>query len=493
MTLTPVRSPIEAKLRRLDALSTLPIFVGLAGKRVVLAGGSDAAAWKAELVAAAGAHVEVFCAEPSSEMRDLADRGASAGTITIVRQPWDAGCLAGAALAVCDAETEGEARAFACAARAAGVPVNVIDRPAFCTYNFGAIVNRSPLVVGISTSGAAPILSQAVRRRIETLLPPGLAGWAALGERLRATVLERLAAGRPRRAFWERFVDLAFACGAPDAGAVNALIGGSAADAGGKVVLVGAGPGDAGLLTLNAVRALQACDVILFDDLVSDDVLELARREAKRIAVGKRGARQSCRQEDITALMIQLAKAGRSVVRLKSGDPSVFGRSGEEIAALRAEGIEVDVVPGVTSASAMAARLGVSLTHRDHAQVVSFVTGHSRHGALPEALDVGALVGADRTAIVYMGVRTCKEWVARALAAGAPPDTPAVAVAAISRPDERAWRGRLDELPDAARGFGEAPVLIGVGAVFADRPTKLGIERRLEVQPNQHLRSGGTP
>ena len=313
-------------------------------------------------------------------MHDLVDRGASAGTIALSARPWDTDCLKSAALAICDAASDGEARAFACAAKAAGVPANVIDKPAFCSFQFGSIVNRSPVVVGISTTGAAPILGQAIRRRIETLLPPGLAGWAALGERLRSSVLQRLAAGRPRRAFWERFVDQAFSGGAPDERTANRLIEGAPSERGGRVILVGAGPGDAGLMTMNAVRALQGCDVILFDDLVSDDVLELARREAKRISVGKRGMRESCRQEDITALMIQLAKAGRTVVRLKSGDPSVFGRSGEEIAALRAEGIFVEVVPGITSASAMAARLGISLTHRDHAQVVSFMTGHSRDG-----------------------------------------------------------------------------------------------------------------
>ncbi len=465
--LTPVRSPAEVRRRRLDALSTLPVFLDLSAKRVVVAGGSEAAAWKAELVAAAGADVEVFCTELSDEMAQLQERGAAAGTITLMQRPWDGDCLKGAALAICDAATDGEAAAFACAARAAGVPVNVIDKPAYCSVQFGSIVNRSPVVVGISTTGAAPILGQAIRRRIETLLPQGLSGWAALGERVRASVLSRLAAGAPRRAFWERFVDHAFSGGPPDEEAARALIDDAGEERGGRVTLVGAGPGDAGLLTMNAVRALQACDVILFDDLVSDDVLELARREAKRIAVGKRGARESCRQEDITALMIQLAKAGRRVVRLKSGDPSVFGRSGEEIAALEAEGIPVDIVPGITSASAMAARLKASLTHRDHAQVVSFMTGHSRQGELPEGLDVGALMGEGRTAMIYMGVRTCSAWVARALDAGVSPDTPVVAMAAISRPDEASWSGRLQDLAENVMALGDGPVLIGVGAVFA--------------------------
>ena len=467
MMLTPVRTPAETKLRRLDALATLPVFFSLAGKRVLVAGGSEAVAWKAELLAAAGASVAVHTETPSVELTTLAERGAAAGDITIVPRPWDKAAFAGAALAVCDAEDETEAADFAAMARATGVPANVIDRPAFCAFQFGSIVNRSPVVVGISTDGAAPILGQAIRRRIETLLPSSLAAWAGLAARMRAAVQERFAPGHERRAFWEGFVDRAFSDRMPQPQDRDRLLAARPVAPGGKVVLVGAGPGDAGLLTLNAIRALQACDVILFDDLVSDEVLELARREAKRIAVGKRGARASCRQDDITDLMIRLAKAGRSVVRLKGGDPSIFGRAGEEIAALRAERITVEVVPGITSASAMAARAGVSLTHRDHAQTLSLLTGHSRHGHLPETIDLGALVGEHRTAVVYMGARTAPDWVERAIAAGAPPELPSLVMAAISRRDERTWTGCLADIPAALTDFGNAAILIGVGAAFA--------------------------
>ncbi|WMS43495.1 siroheme synthase CysG [Acuticoccus sp. MNP-M23] len=468
MTLTPVRSPAEAKLRRLDALTTLPIFVDLRGKGAVVAGGTEAAAWKAELLAAAGADVMVYAENASPEMHALVERGAAAGSLVLIPRNWDAAALEGAALAIADADTEAEAARFAAAARAAGVPANVIDKPAYCAFQFGSIVNRSPVVVGISTTGAAPILGQAIRRRIETLLPPVLSDWAALAERMRSVVISRLEPGLPRRTFWERFVDRAFSGAAPAAADAETIIAETAPNAAGKVVLVGAGPGDASLLTLAAVRALQASDVILFDDLVSDDVLELARREARRIAVGKRGARESCRQEDITELMIKLAKAGRSVVRLKAGDPSVFGRSGEEIASLNAEGIPVEVVPGITSASAMAARLGMSLTHRDHAQSLTFFTGHSKKGVLPDNLDLAALLGPGRTAIVYMGARTAHAWVARALAAGVAPSLPAVAAASVSRADETVWSGSLAALPNAVAQLGDKPVLIGVGPVFAE-------------------------
>ncbi|MEM0907990.1 MAG: siroheme synthase CysG [Pseudomonadota bacterium] len=461
-----MRQPTETRLRRMAALSSLPVFFGLKGKRVVVAGGGEGAAWKAELLAAAGAHVDVYAEDASGEMTALLERGAAAGTIALKARPWTSDCLGSATLAICDAATDGEARAFACAAKAAGVPANVIDKPAYCTFQFGSIVNRSPVVVGISTDGAAPILGQAIRRRIDTLLPPTLADWAALAATLRARVAARFRPGAERRAFWERLTDRAFDGQAPAQGDGERLLTTTHTSNTGKVTLVGAGPGDPGLLTLNAVRALQASDVILFDDLVSAEVLELARREAKRIAVGKRGARESCRQDDITNLMIRLAKAGRSVVRLKAGDPSVFGRAGEEIAALRDEGIPVDVVPGITSASAMAAKLKVSLTHRDHAQVLTLVTGHARDGRVPEGIAFGQLLDKGRTTIVYMGGRTCREWVEGALQQGIDPRTPAVAMTAISRPDEEAWSGPLAALPDAVATLGDAPLLIGVGGVF---------------------------
>jgi len=463
------RRPSEAEPARLAALATLPVFLTLTGKRAVLAGGSAAAAWKAELLAASGAAVDVYAADPGEEMQRLLGRGAASGTLTLVARAWEAADLAEAAVAICDAEDEAEAVAFAGAARAHGVPHNVIDRPAHCGFQFGSIVNRSPAVVAISTDGAAPILGQAIRRRIETLLPPTLADWAALAGRVRAEVMDRLAPGRPRRAFWDAFADRAFRSPPPQDGVADLFAAATSEREAGKVTLVGAGPGDAGLLTLNAVRALQASDVILFDDLVADEVLELARREARRICVGKRGARASCKQDDITALMISLARKGRNVVRLKAGDPMVFGRAGEEIAAVRAAGIEVMVVPGITAASAMASAFNVSLTHRDHAQVVSFATGHSRHGRLPEGLDIAAIVGEERTAVFYMGARTAPGIVARAIAAGLDPATPAAAIAAVSRPQERRWTGPVSALAAGVADLGhEAPVIIAIGEVFGE-------------------------
>lgn len=472
------RKPSEQAPPRMAALATLPVFLNLEGQRAIIAGGTAAAAWKAELLAAAGADVQIFAPEISTEMEGLLTRGAASGTLTHYVAPWTAEILAGAAIAIADAEDDEEAAIFYHAARATGVPVNVIDKPAYCQFQFGAIVNRSPVVVGISTTGAAPILGQAIRRRIETLLPPTLALWGQLAGRIRVQVGARLSAGAARRAFWEKFVDRAFGP-APARSEVQHL--GNFIDAlsvqtksSGRATLVGAGPGDAELLTLKAVRALQAADVILYDDLVSDEVLELARREAKRMLVGKRGGLKSCRQEDINALMVKLARQGRHVVRLKSGDPMIFGRAGEEIEQLERAGIPCEVIPGITAASAMASALGISLTHRDQAQSVRFVTGHSRAGGLPETLDWRGLADRDTTLIVYMGGRTAGALAARLIAEGLPAGTPAVAVASLSRAAEARWQGTLATLPETELlASVKGPLLIGIGGVFARRAVSL--------------------
>jgi uroporphyrin-III C-methyltransferase/precorrin-2 dehydrogenase/sirohydrochlorin ferrochelatase len=236
----------------------------------------------------------------------------------------------------------------------------------------------------------------------------------------------------------------------------------------GSVVLVGAGPGDPELLTLKAVRMLQSADVVLFDALVSDGVLDLVRREARCLAVGKRGGRASCRQQDINDLMVRFARRGKRVVRLKAGDPMIFGRAGEEIAQLEAAGIPVEIVPGITAGLAAAAALGVSLTHRDHAHSVRFVTGHSKDGGLPEGLDWRGLADRETSLVFYMAGRTGSAAARRLIAEGLPPATPVVAMASVSRPDEERWAGTLATLAADGCPFGaDKPVLLGIGRVFA--------------------------
>lgn len=334
--------PVESALGRLAPLAKLPVFLDLAGKPVAVAGGDEAVAWKAELAAAAGGVVSVYAPVPSEGLAALISRGPSAGAIALKRRRWRPQDLIGVALAIASAKDEVEARAFHDAARAAGVPVNVIDRPAFSTLQFGSIVNRSPVVVGISSNGAAPVLAQEIRRRIETVLPPALARWAEKAQSLRAEVRRRLALPAARRAFWLRFARAVF-----DGRPMPAIDDLADVPVPGRVTLVGAGPGDAGLLTLDAVRAMQAADVILFDDRISDEVLQLARREARKMLIGKCGERTGCRREDVDALTLRLVRAGRHVVRLLPGAALALDRSSQEIACLLAAGVEVAVAPGV--------------------------------------------------------------------------------------------------------------------------------------------------
>ncbi|MEZ5856532.1 MAG: siroheme synthase CysG [Hyphomicrobiaceae bacterium] len=475
-----IRKPSDSAPNRLGALAKLPLFFELSGRKVVVAGGTAAAAWKAELLAAAGGDVAIYAMEVEAEMSALLTRGAAGGSLTLHLRRWSEDDFAGAVLAIADLGTGEEARAFCDCARRAGANVNIIDKPAYCDFQFGTIVNRSPVVVGISTDGAAPILGQAIRRRIETLLPPSLAKWAAIAKDIRGQVGRVLKAGKQRRAFWEHFSEKAFGAAPAETDHGDLIAQISSIDTAsphteGRVTLVGAGPGHAELLTLKAVRTLQSADVILFDDLVSDDVLELARREAKRMMVGKRGGRASCAQGDINALMVKLARQGKHVVRLKSGDPMIFGRAGEEIAELRSHGITVGVVPGITSASAMASALTVSLTHRQHAHSVRFVTGHSRDGELPEDLDWQGLADPETSLVFYMGARTASRIADKLIAAGLAPDTPAVIVSAVTRPEERRWQGALCTLGTAIGTFDlSAPVILGIGRVFhADRQIEL--------------------
>ena len=468
---SPPRTPQPARPPRMARLATLPLFFKLDGKRVVVAGGSEAAAWKAELLSAAGATVEVWAADPCAEMEALA-AAPPGGPIVLERRAWRPAAFAGAELVVGAAEDEDEARRMFAAARRAGVPVNVIDRPAFCSFRFGAVVNRSPLVVGISTDGAAPVFGQVIRSAHRGAAARGLRALGGGRRRRGARSCEicnwappcggASGNGLPRwrcaRPIARRTSGTATSCSRRPAAAA-----GIAREVG-HVSLVGAGPGNPELLTLAAVRALRSADIILYDDLVAPEVLDFARREAKRMLVGKTGHRPSCRQDDINALMIQLAKAGKRVVRLKAGDPMIFGRAGEEIAALRGAGIPLDVVPGITAAQGAAASLEVSLTQRDVARRVQFVTGHAHDGRLPDDLDLAALADPATTTAVYMPLGTLGTLSARLLAAGADPELPMCAIFNATRPDERIVTGTLatiHALVQAAKTSGPCLLLMG--------------------------------
>jgi uroporphyrin-III C-methyltransferase/precorrin-2 dehydrogenase/sirohydrochlorin ferrochelatase len=459
----------------MEALARLPVFFALAGKRAVVAGGTPPAAWKAELLAAASAEVQVFAPDPSDEMLAVA-ADPPLGAIAVHGRAWTAADLAGAAIAIGAFEDDSEAAGFAGAARAAGVPVNVVDKPAFCDFSFGSIVNRSPLVIGISTDGAAPVFAQAIRAKIEAMIPRGFALWAEAARRWREAVK---ASGLPfagRRRFWQRFTAHAVAQPEAEPGAADfeALIAatrneGDAVEHG-SVTLVGAGPGDPELLTLRAVRALQSADVILIDDLVAPGILDFARREARKMMVGKTGFGPSCKQDEINALMVTLARAGKRVVRLKGGDPMIFGRAGEEIAACREAGIAVEVVPGISAAQGAASRLGLSLTHRKLARRIQYITAHAANGRLPDDIDWASLADPATTTVVYMPKRTLDELASTAVARGLAPDTPAIAVAAATRPEQQVIAGTVADIAarlDATSPAG--PVLVMIGLALADQ------------------------
>jgi uroporphyrin-III C-methyltransferase/precorrin-2 dehydrogenase/sirohydrochlorin ferrochelatase len=489
------RTPSETRPPRMEALARLPVFFALAGKRAVIAGDSAAAAWKAELLAAAGANVQVFAADACEELRAIAAQSAPArseasptepphesheslgsfGAIVIRARAWQAADLVGAAIAVGAFAADDAAGAFAAAARAAGVPVNVIDKPAFCDFSFGSIVNRSPLVIGISTDGAAPVFAQAIRAKLEALIPLGFARWAAAARRWRRAVQSSGLSFAARRRFWQVFT--AQAVTHPDREPAqadfDAYLGltreSSAAAEHGSVTLVGAGPGDPELLTLRAVRALQSADVILIDDLVAPGVLDFARREAKKMLVGKTGYGPSCKQDEINALMIGLAKAGKRVVRLKGGDPMIFGRATEEIAACRGAGIAVEVVPGISAAQGAASRLRLSLTHRKVSRRVQYVTGHAADGRLPTDIDWHSLADPTATTIVYMPSKTLRELADAAVAHGLAPDTPTIAVASATRPEQTVIAGTIADIADRLQAAAPSgPLLVMIGRALAD-------------------------
>ena len=489
MSVNEHRTPSDAKPARMGALARLPVFLSLDGKRAMVAGGNPAAAWKAELLSASGARVDVYTTEICDELQELA-ANSPRGAIVINHYTWSPDNLENAAVAVGAFEDDEGAAEFASAARAAGVPVNVIDKPAFCDFSFGAIVNRSPLVIGISTDGAAPVFAQAIRAKLEALLPNGFAGWAAAAARWRSAVKASGLSFSGRRKFWHLFTAQAVTNPNHEPGQTDfenfiaEVKGLGTAVENGSVTLVGAGPGDPELLTLRAVRALQSADVILFDDLVSREVLDFARREARKMLVGKTGFEPSCKQEDINALMVGLARQGKRVVRLKGGDPLIFGRAAEEIAACEEANIAVDVVPGITAAQGAAAKLGLPLTDRKRARRVQYVTGHASEGALPGDLDWQSLADPTTTTAIYMPTRTLAALVTRATAEGLDPQTPALAIARATRPDQAVVTAPISELPlRVAEANLPGPVLVMLGHALGERAASSRVRLRPAKKP----------
>ncbi len=464
--------PPRETIARMGDLATLPVFLKLRGKTALVAGGSAGTAWKAELLAAAGAQVRLVWAEPDGESIKLA--AAWPDRVTLVQRALTDSDFDDVAVAIGAVEDDGEGAYFAAIARARGIPVNVVDKPAFCDFQFGAIVNRSPLVIGISTDGGAPPLGQAIRSMIETLLPAGLARWAAAAKSWRGRVMGAGLDGTDRKAFWRRFAGEAMArpneapCPVEREAMIADLQHRDTSRGKGHLALVGAGPGDPELLTLKAVRYLREADVILYDDLISDGILAFGRREARKIHVGKRGGEASCAQDDISSLAVLLAQEGQRVVRLKGGDPLIFGRADEEIAAARDAGVAFTIVNGISAAQGAAAALGVSLTRRGVARRLQFVTAHAETGRLPDSIDWASIADPDVTTCLYMGRRNLGTFMGRAFAAGLDPRTPARFVIKATLPDQHVLAGDAQTITGLVAAFDrKGPGVLMLGHAFS--------------------------
>ncbi len=437
----------------------LPLSWPLTDKRVVLIGAGPWLARKVTLLAATPASLHIYMPVEPQRIEAAAE--------TFNRWPESAE-LEGAALIVVAFEDRPLAEHGAALARTSKAPLNVVDYPDLSDFHFPAIVDRGPLSIGIATGGTSPVLARETRAKIEAAVPPSEAHLAEFALRLSPILRVRINDVDERRRAWEDILkspaaELARAGRIDEALAVVEL---SDAPRQGVVHLVGAGPGDPELLTLKALRLLSEADVIVYDRLVGDGILALARRDADRFYVGKARSNHSVPQDQIHDLLVEQARLGKRVVRLKGGDPFVFGRGGEEVEALRAAGIEVHVTPGITAALGCAASAGVPLTHRDHAQSVTFITGHSKDGdhSNPLMLDWSALSAPHHTLVVYMGVATAHEVSTKLMRHGRLPDTPVLVIENGTRPDAAympATLGSLENTLKAQPPKGPALLIIG--------------------------------
>ncbi len=443
----------------------LPIFLDLQAGPVLLVGAGDLVRAKLRLLLSAGARVRWFAVDGDY---DSGLDSEAAGRVERAGDPLSADLNGVIAILCAGAGELGET--VAARARAAGIPVNVMDDLAHSTFIFPAIVDRGDVVVAVGTGGSSPVVARRVREKIESILPARIGDLAALIGRWRKPMQARLPEMSARRAFWERVVDgpigaLVLSGRESEAErALNAIEDPIAfASERGLVTLVGAGPGDPDLLTVKALRALQDADVIFYDDLVSPEVLDRARRDAARVSVGRRIGKPGIGQEATNRLMIEAARAGKRAVRLKGGDSFIFGRGGEEIAALREAGVAYAVIPGVTAGIGAAAQFEVPLTFRKKATRITFLTAHKTHDA--EAVDWSLLTDVAMTVVVYMGITAAPAIRAGMLAAGRSPDTPVGVFARVTRPDAKAVVGTLDQLPDLVTQVENGPAILIIGDV----------------------------
>ncbi len=449
----------------------LPLFVDLRDRPVLLVGGGEIAERKLALLLRAGARPDIVALSASEAVRELAAQHG----LDLHLRAFDAADLQGKYLAVAATnDPEANASVFEAGQRLQ-VLVNSVDQPDASSAIFPAIVDRSPVQIAISTGGSSPTLARVIRGWIEARLPPGLGVLAEFIRARRDAVKATLGSVGERQRLWERVIGGIAAdhvyrgdLDAGDAAFRQALGEASAGTTAGSVALIGAGPGDPELMTLKALRLLQSADVVLYDNLVNRAILEYARRDAEQIYVGKKWRAPSTRQESINGLLVEQARAGRNVARLKGGDPFIFGRGGEEIESCVEAGIDCVVVPGITAALGGAAYCGIPLTHRNVAQSVRFVTGHRAENRIN--LQWPELAKPDQTLVIYMGLPGIEEILAQLMAHGLPPTTPAALIEKATLPEQRLVIGDVSNLADKVRTAGIAgPTMAIVGDVVAYR------------------------
>ncbi len=451
----------------------LPIFLDIRGRKVLVDGGGTVAARRVERALDCGAAVAAFDPDPEDEL--LALEGHE--RLVIHRREPQETDLEGCAVAWGASEDRARDARLHELCRKAKILCNIADLPEKCDFITPSIVDRSPIVVAISTGGTAPVIARILRARIEATLPAAFGRLAEFASGFRSVIARTIESGRARRHFWERMIEGPagdfFLSGAKDRAKAQ-IIDDLEAEASGKsrpvgeVYLVGAGPGDPDLLTFKALRLMQRADVVLYDRLVGDEIMALVRRDAERIYVGKLPKEHTMRQEDISALMVRLAREGNRVLRLKGGDPYIFGRGGEEIEELAAAGIAFQVVPGITAASGAGTYAGIPLTHRDHAQSCLFVTAHGRDGVLD--LDWDVLIRKGQTVAVYMGLTNLPALVEGFAKRGVDMTTPVAVIQNGTRPDQKVVTAPLSDIADRVAGAGlKSPCMIIIGSVVSLR------------------------
>jgi uroporphyrin-III C-methyltransferase/precorrin-2 dehydrogenase/sirohydrochlorin ferrochelatase len=449
-------------------MDSFPIFIHLQGRRCLVVGGGEVAARKAAVVHEAGAQVHVVAPEIGHGLQELVD----AGAVSWRTGTFEESDLEGAYLAFAATNNATVNARVAEAAEARSVPVNVVDTPGRCSFVVPSIIDRSPVLIAVSTGGASPVLARLIRARLETLIPAAYGRIATLAAEFRDKVKAHFSHPPDRRKFWERVLEgpIAEMIFAGQDNAARERLDAALRDTSGvpdkvgEVYLVGGGPGDPDLLTFRALRLMQQADVVVYDRLVAKPILELTRRDAERIYVGKERDNHAMPQEEINQLLARLAKKGRRVLRLKGGDPFIFGRGGEEIDTLAAEGVPFQVVPGITAAAGCASYAGIPLTHRDYAQSCVFVTGHLKDGSVDLNWDM--LAQPEQTVVFYMGLKGLPSICEQLITRGVSPHMPAALVQQGTTPRQRVFTGTLATLPDiVTREAPRPPTLFIVGEV----------------------------